>query len=103
MKYKALLENDIIEAIKLSFKESILGAGFNIICDVNIQPENENTSYITFTPKDPEKAPTFGEILKFGIMLGHDFLIDPDYEDFKRKKQERLNTIQKNMIRKGKP
>ena len=105
MKLKALLENETIEAIKLSFQESILGAGFNVTCDVDIQPKNEDTSYITFTPIDPEKTPTFGEIMQFGIMLGRDFLTDPDYADFKRKKHERLSKIceWKNTFKNGKP
>jgi len=93
MELKALLENDTIEAIKLSFDESILGKGFLLTCDVDIQPKNKDVSHIKFTPKDPEKVPTFAEILQFGIILGRDFLIDPDYFEFKRKKNDRLEAL----------
>ena len=102
MELKALLENETIEAIKLSFEESILSKGFLLMCDVDIQPKNENVSYITFTPKDPEKVPTFAEILQFGIILGRDFLIDPDYFVFKKKKNDRLTEIHINNISKRK-
>lgn len=104
MNLKALLENDTIEAIKLSFEESILGKGFALSCDIEIVPYNDATSYITLKPKDPLKPPTFGEILQFGIMLGRDFLTDPEYQVFKSRKEERLEQIhnyKKNNVKTG--
>lgn len=74
MEYKALLENSTIEAIKLSFKESIFGEGLTIMCDVDITPNDDNTSYITFTPKNPDKKLSFAEIFTFGLLIGRDFI-----------------------------
>lgn len=91
MEYKALLENSTIEAIKLSFKESIFGEGLTIMCDVNITPNDDNTSYITFTPKNPDKKLSFAEIFTFGLLIGRDFI---------PKRYCEYNIVEKNKIQK---
>lgn len=95
MEYKALLSNDIIEAILLSFKESTLGEGLSIMCDVKIEPKDESNSTLTLTPKDETKSLKFGEILEFAIMLGTDFMESrhPDFLEFRRKQNEALEKL----------
>ncbi|GAA4156700.1 hypothetical protein GCM10022217_15960 [Chryseobacterium ginsenosidimutans] len=96
MEYKALLGNDIIDAIRLSFKESTLGAGISIIYDVKIEPKNEYNSTLILTPKDGSKELKFSEILEFGIMLGTDFMESrhPDFLEFSKKRNAAIEKLE---------
>lgn len=83
-----LLENDTIEAIEASFQEMIVGKGMSIMYTVKIKPKNNDTSYITFTPKDPEKTASMGEIFQYAMLVGRDFLQDPECVKFKEAKRK---------------
>lgn len=92
MKLKALVENDIIEAIELAMEESILGRGLKECYDMEVVPYTETTSHITLVPITDHEM-RFGELMQFFIMLGRDFLIDADYKIWKKKRDDAINRL----------